>query len=117
MSDCVQLAKVYLQLIDPAPSPTIRVRPHEPNIAAMSIAQAVIDAQRDGFVVGLKTDQVLPRLEIDEFILDKDVLNLFLLALIQLQDDKIHTEPFSWYQIAGECGVRKNGLVCEGRRH
>jgi hypothetical protein len=67
----------------------------------MSIAASAIEAQEGGYVVGLKTGKIEPRLEIDEFILDKDVLNLFLLALIRLQDDKYHKEPWSWYQISG----------------
>lgn len=68
----------------------------------MSILVSAVEAQQEGYVVGLRTGKVEPRLEIDEFILDKDVLNLFLLALIQLQDDKYHKEPWSWYQICGE---------------
>jgi hypothetical protein len=72
----------------------------------MSVAASAIEeAQNNGYIVGLKTGQVEPRLEIDEFVQDKDVLNLFLLALIQLQDEKHHTEPFSWYQISGECDI------------
>jgi hypothetical protein len=61
----------------------------------------VQEAIGNGYVLGLKSDKVEPRLEIDEFILDKDVLNLFLLALIQLQQ-KNHEDPWSWFQIAGQ---------------
>lgn len=68
----------------------------------MSILVSAVETQEDGYIVGMRTGKVEPRLEIDEFILDKDVLNLFLLALIQLQDDKYHREPWSWYQICGE---------------
>ena len=68
----------------------------------MSILVSAIEAQENGYIVGLKTGKVEPRLEIDEFVLDKDVLNLYLLALIQLQDDKYHKEPWSWYQISGK---------------
>jgi hypothetical protein len=68
----------------------------------MSILVSAVEAQEEGYIVGLRTGKIEPRLEIDEFILDKDVLNLFLLALIQLQDDKYHKEPWSWYQISGK---------------
>lgn len=68
----------------------------------MSILVSAVEAQEEGYIVGLRTGKIEPRLEIDEFILDKDVLNLFLLALIKLQDDKYHKEPWSWYQISGE---------------
>lgn len=51
-------------------------------------------------VSGLQTGKIEPRLEIDEFALDTDVLNLFLLALIELQN-KPYDDPWSWFQIAG----------------
>lgn len=104
----VQLGIEYIELLHSSlPSPRQRHGLATNNIAAMSIATAAIEAQEGGFIVGLKTDEVLPRLEIDEFILDTDVLNLFLLALIRLQDDKYHTEPFSWYQISGKQGAQQ----------
>jgi tyrosinase len=58
------------------------------------------EAISQGCVSGLKTGKVELRLEIDEFVLDKDVLNLFLLALDQLQK-KPWTDPWSWFQISG----------------
>jgi hypothetical protein len=54
-----------------------------------------------GYILGLKSDKIEPRLEIDEFVLDKDVLNLFLLALLELQQ-KSYEDPWSWFQIAGQ---------------
>jgi hypothetical protein len=68
----------------------------------MSILVSAAEAQEDGYLVGVRTGKIEPRLEIDEFILDKDMLNLFLLALIQMQDDQYYKEPWSWYQICGE---------------
>jgi len=60
----------------------------------------VEEAIQNGYVSGLETGKIEPRLEIDEFILDKHVLNLFLLALIELQQ-KDYNDPWSWFQIAG----------------
>jgi len=60
----------------------------------------------DGYIKGLETG-LMPRLEIDEFALDKDVLNLFLIALINLQakeyknEDPESPDYWSWFQIAG----------------
>jgi hypothetical protein len=76
----------------------------------MSTLVSAVEAQENGYIVGLRTGKVEPRLEIDEFILDKDVLNLFLLALIHLQHDRHHREPWSWYQICGEFAA-KNWLT------
>ena len=67
---------------------------------AMPVSLSVT-ALQEGHVVGVQTGRVEPRLEIDEFVLDKEVLNLFLLALIRLQDDASYKEPWSWFQIAG----------------
>ena len=58
------------------------------------------EAINGGFVSGLQTDKLQPRLEIDEFALDKDVLNLFLMALVDLQS-RNENDPWSWFQIAG----------------
>lgn len=58
-------------------------------------------ALNSGYVVGVKTGSIYPRLDIDEFAADNDVLNLFLQALIQLQADVSHNQPWSWYQISG----------------
>jgi hypothetical protein len=61
---------------------------------------------QEGYVKGLETG-LMPRLEIDEFALDKDVLNLFLIALINLQakeyknEDPQSPDYWSWFQIAG----------------
>lgn len=68
----------------------------------MSVLVSAAEAQHEGYIVGVKTGKIEPRLEIDDFILDEDVLNLFLLALIEMQDDKYHKQPWSWYQISGE---------------
>ena len=61
---------------------------------------------QEGYIKGLETG-LMPRLEIDEFALDKDVLNLFLIALINLQakeyknEDPENPDYWSWFQIAG----------------
>ncbi len=65
------------------------------------------EALKDGYVVGVKADKIEPRLEIDEFVLDKDVLNLFLLGLIKLQEDGYHDQSWSWFQISGKCVLMK----------
>jgi tyrosinase len=58
-------------------------------------------AQNDGYVVGVQNGKIYPRLDIDEFVLDQDVLNLFVLALIKLQEDASYKQPWSWFQISG----------------
>jgi len=68
----------------------------------MDTFQTVEAAIRDGYVVGLKSDGIKPRLEIDEFVLDPDVLNLFLQALIELQSKDRSADPWAYFQIAGE---------------
>lgn len=61
---------------------------------------------QEGYIKGLETG-LMPRLEIDEFSLDKYVLNLFLIALINLQAKEYKNENqetpdyWSWFQIAG----------------
>jgi hypothetical protein len=67
----------------------------------METYDTVKDAISQGYVLGLQSGKIEPRLEIDEFILDKDVLNLFLLAIIELQS-KDYTDSWSWFQIAGD---------------
>jgi hypothetical protein len=62
---------------------------------------AVESAIQNGVVSGIQTNDVQARLEIDEFVLDTDVLNIFLLALIELQI-KPYDDPWSWFQIAGK---------------
>ena len=41
------------------------------------------------------------RLEIDEFIKDKDMANLYILTLTNLQKMDSWRDPFSYFQIAG----------------
>jgi hypothetical protein len=66
----------------------------------MSHVFSVADAVERGYITGLKTAAILPRLEIDEFVLDQDVLNLFIIALERLQS-KDYNHPWSWFQISG----------------
>ena len=66
----------------------------------MSFKISAKEAQDNGYVVGLQDGNVQSRLEIDEFVLDRDVLNLFLIALINLQQ-KDYRDPWSWFQISG----------------
>ena len=58
-----------------------------------------------GIIVGLAPlRERLPRQDIDTFVLDTDVCNLYLLALLELQDDeggKEKQKKFHWYQVAG----------------
>jgi hypothetical protein len=42
------------------------------------------------------------RLEIDDFIKQKDMANLYILALINLQKMDSWRDRFSWFQMAGE---------------
>jgi tyrosinase len=67
----------------------------------MSVSISAANAIDDGYVAGFQAEKIEPRLEIDEFVLDRDVLNLFLLALIELQL-KDSDDPWSWFQIAGK---------------
>jgi hypothetical protein len=69
----------------------------------MSISSSAEEAMKSGYITGLHTDtgKIEPRLEIDEFVLDRDVLNIFLLALINLQG-RNYDDPWSWFQIAGK---------------
>lgn len=73
----------------------------------MSFSVSAEQAQDDGYVVGLQDGDIRPRLEIDDFVLDKDVLNLFLIALINLQR-KDYRDPWSWFQISGTRQVTFN---------
>jgi hypothetical protein len=64
--------------------------------------QAIRDAQRQGLIKGLGSlgpPQI--RLEIDEFIQDVDMTNLFLLAMIEIMKDGVWQDPFSWFQMGG----------------
>jgi hypothetical protein len=76
----------------------------------MSLSISAEEALRDGYVAGLQSGKVEPRLEIDEFALDRDLLNLFLLALIELQG-KDYNDPWSWFQIAGTSASMKIFLL------
>ena len=76
-------------------------------ILKMSSLFSAQKAIEGGYITGLKTGKILPRLEIDEFILDKDVLNLFLLALIELQN-KDYLDSWSWFQISGTRGFARS---------
>ena len=67
----------------------------------MEAYDAVKEAIKQGYVLGIQSGKTEPRLEIDEFVLDKEVLNLFLLAVIELQL-KDYTDSWSWFQIAGD---------------
>lgn len=63
------------------------------------------DAQENGNVIGLAavTGQVIPRLDIDEFLLKHEAsFNLFLLALQALQAPDQQNKIMGYYQIAGE---------------
>ena len=68
-------------------------------------AEAVRAAQRANQVVGTIVDRVnlplRPRQEIDIFIQDADVCNLFLLALIELQASQVDNDPFNYFNVAG----------------
>jgi hypothetical protein len=65
-------------------------------------SSAAATAMKEGYVVGVKNGRVEPRLEIDDFVRDKELLNMFLLALEQLQlEGDYENRPWSWFQIAG----------------
>lgn len=70
-------------------------------------------AMAEGYVVGVKNGTVVPRREIDEFVLDKDLLNMFLLALERLQEEEYYLNAFSWFQISGN---RRIILVLDSTR-
>lgn len=75
---------------------------------------STIQAQKDGFVKPLDPQENAFRLEIDEFVQNRPLLNVFLLALEALQDNKVlkpgpnATEEdwekywWSFYSIAGK---------------
>jgi hypothetical protein len=60
-------------------------------------------AQENGLTVGvvLPNGSLRIRKEIDEFIKDVDVTNLYLLALIDLQRPGRWADTFSYFQLAG----------------
>ena len=63
----------------------------------------LIQAQKDGVVVGLKdVAGIVPRLEIDQLLLERpDTFNLLLLALGELMDDPDASKKMGYYQLAG----------------
>lgn len=66
---------------------------------------AILEAQKDGVVLGLKgiSDTPVPRLDIDDLLFRKpDAFNLFLLAIGELQEDQYATEKLAWQQVAGK---------------
>lgn len=67
--------------------------------------EAILQAQKQGVVLGLKgiSDTPVPRMEIDDLLFNKpDTFNLFVLAVSELQDEKLATEKMAWQQVAGE---------------
>ena len=61
-------------------------------------------AHEDGLTAGVvhANGALRTRLEIDEFIKQKDMANLYILALISLQKLESWKDRFSWFQMAGE---------------
>ena len=59
--------------------------------------------QDQGLTVGVVSSDGVPRerKEIDDFVKDTDLLNLYLLALIDLQRTARWEDAFSYFQIAG----------------
>jgi tyrosinase len=70
----------------------------------MSVDTVALQAAQDkGLTVGvIPTDssQAL-RLEIDDFLADADLANLYFLALEAFMKDDISSQPFSYYEISG----------------
>jgi hypothetical protein len=70
----------------------------------MSVDTVALQAAKDkGLTVGvIPTDgsQAL-RLEIDDFLADADLANLYFLALEAFMKDDISSQPFSYYEISG----------------
>ncbi len=61
------------------------------------------EAHGQGLTVGVRHENgaLRTRLEIDDFIKKKDMFNLYLLALIDLQKYDNWKDRFSYFQIAG----------------
>jgi len=51
-------------------------------------------------VIPTDSSQAL-RLEIDDFLADADIANLYFLALEAFMKDDISSQPFSYYEISG----------------
>lgn len=65
--------------------------------------EAIRNAQRQGLIKGLGSlGPPQLRLEIDEFIQDVDMTNLYLLAMIEIMKDGVSQDPFSWFQMGGK---------------
>jgi tyrosinase len=60
-------------------------------------------AQAKGLTVGVipKSGQPALRLEIDDFIQDEKLANLYFLALEAFMQNDIYKQPFSYYEISG----------------
>lgn len=70
--------------------------------------EAILQAQKEGVVLGLKgiSDAPVSRMEIDDLLFNKpDTFNLFVIAVSELQDEKLATEKTAWQQIAGEKSI------------
>ena len=61
-------------------------------------------AQANNIVVGT-LNTIHPRKEIDKFVLDVDTCNLFLIALTELQDQRLEEDPWSWFGISAIRGL------------
>jgi hypothetical protein len=64
----------------------------------------LLPAHEDGLTAGVVHDNgaLRTRLEIDDFIKKKEMANLYILALHDLQRVDTWKERFSYFQIAGE---------------
>jgi hypothetical protein len=67
-------------------------------------------AHADGLTVGVvhNNGALRTRLEIDEFIKEKDMANLYVLALINLQKSDSWKDRFSYFQMAGKRSKDRN---------
>jgi hypothetical protein len=67
-------------------------------------------AHADGLTVGVvhSNGALRTRLEIDEFIKQKDMANLYVLALINLQKSDSWKDRFSYFQMAGKRSQDRN---------
>lgn len=73
-------------------------------IFRMSVdVQALLAAQNQGLTVGAvpPAGKTAIRLEIDDFIQDADLTNLYFLALEEFMANKAWQQPFGYYEISG----------------
>jgi hypothetical protein len=65
---------------------------------------SLLPAHEDGLTAGVVHDNgaLRTRLEIDDFIKRKEIANLYILALHELQKVDTWKERFSYFQIAGK---------------